>query len=103
MNRAMGIAQAILFGSTTIVLAEGGNALAPSQLLGQTGTTHDGNNANPQLPLEPNRYWVGLWAGFSESGNADPAAAFGAVPATRSLDEPGCWRQIAESAAVVVK
>ena len=88
MTRAIGIAQAILLGSTTIVLAQGGNALAPSQLLGRTGTMHDGNNASLQLPLEPNRYWVGLWAGFSASGNADPAAGLGAVPKTSSLDEP---------------
>jgi hypothetical protein len=49
MTRAMGIAQAILFGSTTIVLAQGGNAMAPSQLLSQTGTMHDGNNADPAI------------------------------------------------------
>jgi hypothetical protein len=68
MTRAMGIAQTMLLASTTMVLAQGGNTPSapqkapPPQVLSETGTMYDGNNANLQLPAEPNRYWVDLWA-----------------------------------------
>lgn len=68
MTKAMGIAQTMLLASTTIVLAQGGNMLSapqkapPPHVLSETGTMYDGNNANLQLPAEPNRYWVDLWA-----------------------------------------
>jgi hypothetical protein len=74
MIKAMGIAQAILFASTTIVLAQGSktqpapNGAPPPRVLSQTGTMYDGNNANLQLPAEPNRYWVDLWAAPISTG-----------------------------------
>ena len=74
MVRAMGIAQAILFASTTIVLAQGSKAqpapqgVPPPQVLSQTGTMYDGDNANLQLAAEPNKYWVDLWAAPISTG-----------------------------------
>jgi len=88
MFRAAGIAQAILFGSTTIVVAQGSSTKPPPQVLSQTGTMYDGNNVNLKLPAEPNRYWVDLWSGAGQTGNTGPAAAFGAVSTPRSLAEP---------------
>lgn len=75
MIRAMGVAQTILFASTTIVLAQGNPQSAPQgapppQVLSQTGTMYDGNNANLQLPAEPNKYWVDLWAAPVSAGSA---------------------------------
>ena len=90
MFRAVGIAQAILFASTAFVLAQGGatRGAPPPQVLGQTGTMYDGNNVNLKLPAEPNRYWVDLWAGASQTGNSGPIAGYGAVSTPRSLDNP---------------
>jgi hypothetical protein len=68
MTRAMGIAQTMLLASTTIALAQGGNTpsapqnVPPPQVLSETGTMYNGNNTSLQLPAEPNRYWVDLWA-----------------------------------------
>ena len=55
MFRAVGIAPAILFASTAFVLAQGGTTQSapPPQVLSQTGTMYDSNNANLQLPAEP--------------------------------------------------
>ena len=78
MMRAMGIAQTILFASTTIVSAQGSNTqpppqgAPPPQVLRQTGTMYDGNNANLQLPAEPNKYWVDLWAAPISTGRGHP-------------------------------
>jgi hypothetical protein len=69
----MRIVQTMLLASTTVVLAQGGNTPparqnAPPQVLSQTGTMYDGNNTNLQLPAEPNRYWVDLWAAPISTG-----------------------------------
>lgn len=85
MIRAMRIAQAILFASTTIVLAQGSKTQPapkdppPPQVLTQTGTMYDGNNANLQLPAEPNRYWVDLWAAPISTRSAGPASTANSV------------------------
>jgi hypothetical protein len=74
MIRAIGIAQTILFASTTIVLAQGSTAqsapqgASPPPVLGQTGTMYDGNNANLRLPAEPNKYWADLRAAPISTG-----------------------------------
>ena len=74
MIRAIGIAQAILFASTTIVLAQGSTGqskpqgASPPRVLSQTGTMYDGNNANLRLPAEPNKYWADLWAAPISTG-----------------------------------
>jgi hypothetical protein len=79
MIRALGIVQTILIASTTIVLAQGNNTRAvsqgtqPPQVLSQTGTMYDGNNADLQLPAEPNGYWVNLWAAPISAANSGPA------------------------------
>lgn len=85
MIRAMGIAQAMLFASATIVLGQGSDRQSapqgapPPQVLSQTGTMYDGNNANLQLPPEPNRYWVDLWAAPISTRSADPASTANSV------------------------
>jgi hypothetical protein len=85
MIRAMGIAQAMLFASATIVLGQGSNphsapqGAPPPQVLSQTGTMYDGNNANLQLPAEPNRYWVDLWAAPISMRSAGPASTANSV------------------------
>ncbi len=90
MIRAMGVVQTILIASTTIVLAQGNNpspvsqGAQPPQVLGPTGTMYDGNNANPQLPAEPNGYWVNLWAAPISAENTGPASNAGAAPASVS-------------------
>jgi len=64
MIKAMWVAQTMLFASTTFVLGQAGKTQSapgdtpPPHVLSQTGTMYDGNNANLQLPAEPNRYWV---------------------------------------------
>jgi hypothetical protein len=68
MMRATTFAQAILFASTTIVLAQGSTGqstpqgASPPRVLSQTGTMYDGNNASLRLRAEPNKYWTDLWA-----------------------------------------
>jgi hypothetical protein len=79
MIRAMDIAQTILLASTTIVFAQGGNrpserqGAPPPRVLGQTGTMYDGNNADLQLPADPNSYWTALWA-VPIAGSASPSS-----------------------------
>lgn len=81
MIKAMWVAQAMLLASTTFVLAQAGKTQSaprdtpPPKVLSQTGTMYDGNNANLQLPAEPNRYWVELWAAPISTGSAGPASA----------------------------
>jgi len=81
MIKAMWVAQTMLFASTTLVLAQAGKTQSapgdtpPPHVLSQTGTMYDGNNANLQLPAEPNRYWVELWAAPISTGSATPASA----------------------------
>ena len=81
MVRVIGIMEAILIASAIIVLAQGGNAQTgaqgtrPLQVLGPTGTMYDGNNANLQLPAEPNEYWARLWAGSSRSSATGTASS----------------------------
>ncbi len=85
MIKAMGIAQTILFASTTIVLAQGSNTPSPPQgapppqVLSQTGTMYDGNNANLRLPPEPNGYWVDLWAAPISPRGAGSASGGGSA------------------------
>jgi hypothetical protein len=55
---AVGIGAIVLIASFTVVLAQGQSP----EVLGQTGTMYDGNNADLRLPPEPNRYWADLWA-----------------------------------------
>jgi hypothetical protein len=72
-------------------LAQGGNPSPAPQsaphatVIGQTGTMYDGNNANLQLPPEPNAYWSQLWAEPGATGNSGPASAVGAGAAGTSL------------------
>ena len=81
MIKAMWVAQAMLLASTTVVLAQAGKSqsaprdMPPPKVLSQTGTMYDGNNANLQLPAEPNSYWVELWAAPISTGSAGPASA----------------------------
>ena len=94
MVRPMGIVQTILIASTTIVLAQGNNMQAvpqgtrPPQVLSQTGTMYDGNNANLQLPAEQNGYWVNLWAAPISAENSGPASNAGAAAAAASVSVP---------------
>ena len=84
MIRPTGIAAAILAVTAIPALAQGGNpspapqGAQPPTVIGQTGTMYDGNNANLQLPPEPNAYWARLWSGAGTSGNAGAASAVGA-------------------------
>jgi hypothetical protein len=87
MIKAIGIVSAILVATTTVALAEGNSTQSapqgahPAQVLGQTGTMYDGNNANLQLPPEPNRYWADLWAAPIPAQNTGPAGAAAASSA----------------------
>lgn len=87
MIRPIAIATAILVTSAAAVLAQGGNPPSTGQpaVIGQTGTMYDGNNANLQLPPEPNAYWARLWSGEGSWGNAGAASAVGAGTAGTSL------------------
>lgn len=85
MIRAMGIVQAILLTSTAVALAQGNNAQAdpqrppPPTALTQTGTMYDGNNANLQLPAEPNAYWADRWAAPIAASTPDLGGATASV------------------------
>jgi hypothetical protein len=91
MIRSIAIAAAILAVTAAPALAQGGNpspapqGAQPSTVIGQTGTMYDGNNANLQLPPEPNAYWARLWAEPGTTGNAGAASAVGAAAAGTSL------------------
>jgi hypothetical protein len=91
MIRPIGIAAAILAVTAIPALAQGGNpspapqGAQPPTVIGQTGTMYDGNNANLQLPPEPNAYWARLWAEPGATGNAGAASAVGAGAAGTSL------------------
>ena len=75
MIRAMAIAQTILIASVTVVREQHNNAgQQPPKVLSATGTMYDGNNANLQLPAEPNEYWVQLWAAPISERNAGPGS-----------------------------
>ena len=84
MIRSIAIAAAILAVTAIPALAQGGNpppapqGAQPPAVIGQTGTMYDGNNANLQLPPQPNPYWAGLWAQPGAQGNAGTASAVGA-------------------------
>jgi hypothetical protein len=68
MIRTMVHAQTVLFASTAMVLAQTNAPQSapqkppPPQVFSQTGTMYNGANANLQLPPEPNKYWLNLWA-----------------------------------------
>ena len=85
MIRATGIALAILFASTVIVLAQGDATPSASQgasrpqVLSQTGTMYDGNNADLRLPPEPNKYWLDLWAAPISTRGIGPASGTGSA------------------------
>jgi hypothetical protein len=87
MIKGIGIAAAILGLTAIPALAQRGapqRAQHPT-VIGQTGTMYDGNNANLQLPPEPNAYWARLWAEPGAQGNAGAASAVGAGAAGASL------------------
>ena len=81
------IATMVLVAAPMSALAQGGapqGAQHPT-LIGQTGTMYDGNNANLQLPPEPNAYWSRLWAEPGATGNSGAASVVGAGAAATSL------------------
>jgi hypothetical protein len=87
MIKAITVATMILVAAGVPALAQGGvpqSAQHPT-VIGQTGTMYDGNNANLQLPSEPNAYWAQLWAEPGAAGNSGPASAVGAGAAGTSL------------------
>jgi hypothetical protein len=87
MIKAITVATMILVAAGVPALAQGGvpqSAQRPT-VIGQTGTMYDGNNANLQLPPEPNAYWAQLWAEPGAAGNSGPASAVGAGAAGTSL------------------
>jgi hypothetical protein len=87
MIKVIIVATMILVAAGVPALAQGGvpqSAQHPT-VIGQTGTMYDGNNANLQLPPEPNAYWAQLWAEPGAAGNSGPASAVGAGAAGTSL------------------
>jgi hypothetical protein len=89
MIKAITVATMILVAAGVPALAQGGvpqSAQHPA-VIGQTGTMYDGNNANLQLPPEPNAYWAQLWAEPGATGNSGPASAVGAGAAGTSLGD----------------
>jgi hypothetical protein len=89
MIKAITVATMILVAAGVPALAQGGvpqSAQHPT-VIGQTGTMYDGNNANLQLPPEPNAYWAQLWAEPGAAGNSGPASAAGAGAAGTSLGD----------------
>ena len=87
MIKATTVATMILVAAGVPALAQGGvpqSAQHPT-VIGQTGTMYDGNNANLQLPPEPDAYWAQLWAEPGAAGNSGPASAVGAGAAGTSL------------------
>jgi hypothetical protein len=69
MTRSIAMATILLVGVVRCALAQGGNpSPAPTggqPVLGQTGTMHDGNNAQLQLAPERNPSWYeDRWAGY---------------------------------------
>ena len=72
MIKPIAIAAATLVAGVLPALAQGGppqGAQRPS-VLGQTGTMYDGNNANLQLPTEPNASYEDRWAGYKPHSEA---------------------------------
>ena len=94
MIKTTGIVSAILIASTAVVLAQRNGTQSvpqgahPPQVLGQTGTMYDGNNAKLQLPAEPNRYWANLWAAPIPAENTGSAGAAAAAAAATSTGGP---------------
>ena len=91
MMQDIAIATMILVAAALPALAQGGNpspaphSAQPPTVIGKTGTMYDGNNANLQLPPEPNAYWSRLWSEPGATGNSGPASAVGAGAAGSSL------------------
>jgi hypothetical protein len=83
MIKPIAIAVMIQVPAAMPALAQGGNPSPAPQsaqhptVIGQTGTMYDGNNANLQLPPEPNAYWARLWAEPGATGNSGAASALG--------------------------
>jgi hypothetical protein len=77
----------ILVAAAEPALAQGGAPQSAQHppVIGHTGTMYDGNNANLQLPPEPNAYWARLWAEPGATGNSGPASAVSAGAAGTSL------------------
>jgi hypothetical protein len=87
MIKAITVATMILVAADVPALAQSSapqSAQHPT-IIGPTGTMYDGNNANLQLPPEPNAYWAQLWAEPGATGNSGPASAVGAGGAGTSL------------------
>jgi hypothetical protein len=84
MIRPIEIAAAILVFCAPPAFAQSSNpspthqGAQPSTVVGPTLTMYDGNNANLQLPAQPNAYWAGLWAQPGAQNNAGVASAVGA-------------------------
>jgi hypothetical protein len=87
MIKAFAIGTMILIAAVVPALAQGGapQSAQHTTVIGQTGTMYDGNNANLQLPPEPNAYWARLWAEPGATGNSGPASAAGVGAAGTSL------------------
>jgi hypothetical protein len=84
---AIAIGTMILIAAVVPALAQGAapESAQHTTVIGQTGTMYDGNNANLQLPPEPNAYWARLWAEPGATGNSGPASAVGVGAAGTSL------------------
>jgi len=94
MIKAISIVSAILVTTTAVAVAQGNSTQSapqgahPRQVLGQTGTMYDGNNADLQLPPEPNRYWADLWAAPVPAQHIGPAGAAAASAAASAAGGP---------------
>ena len=94
MIKGIGVLSAILVATTTVAPAQGNSTQSappgahPPQVLGPAGTMYNGNNANLQLPPEPNRYWADLWAAPISVENIGPGGAAAASAAASSGGGP---------------
>jgi hypothetical protein len=85
MIRAIGIWQMVLIALTVGALAQGSSTQSVpqhtnrAQILGQTGTMYDGNNANLRLPTEANRYWKDRWAAPISATTTSPVPGGGSA------------------------
>jgi hypothetical protein len=90
MMKPIALTSVMLVAAAASAFAQSGNpppaspAAGQRSVLGQTGTMYDGNNANLQLPPQPNTYWAQLWA-QPGAGNSGAASAVGSGAAGASL------------------
>ena len=94
VTKSLGIVSALLIASTAVALAQANSTQPtpqgahPPQVLSQTGTMYDGNNANLRLASEPNSYWANLWATPIPTENTGAAGAAAATAAASSAGGP---------------